>query len=77
MKTQTGVVRYWNRLKGWGFVVPDSLEDDIFIHRSALVGRLYLREEQRVSYTVGTFNGKPCARIVVVTEEAPTPVVKS
>jgi CspA family cold shock protein len=71
MPMKTGFVRFYNRMKGWGFIVPDDLSDDIFLHYSGLVGCKFLREGQRVSYVVGEWNGKPVARNIEVIEDLP------
>jgi cold shock protein len=68
---QTGFVRFFNRMKGWGFVVPDDLSDDVFVHYTGLVGRKHLREGQRVRYEIGVWKGKPIARNVEVVEDVP------
>ncbi|MCB1863429.1 MAG: cold shock domain-containing protein, partial [Gammaproteobacteria bacterium] len=36
MSTATGVVKWFNNAKGYGFVTPDQGEQDIFIHFSAI-----------------------------------------
>jgi cold shock CspA family protein len=79
METQTftGVVRVWDRERGWGFIIPHDLTDDVFVHHTSLThrpanGRAYLRPKQTVSYTIGDFNGRPVAKNVVVIAEGVT-----
>ena len=69
---RNGVVRFYNRMRGWGFIVPDDLTDDVFVHHSAIVGRKYLREGQRVSYELGDRNGRVLGRNVTVIQDTPT-----
>jgi CspA family cold shock protein len=69
---KNGVVRFYNRMRGWGFIVPDDLSDDVFVHHSAIVGRKYLREGQRVSYELGDRNGRVLARNVTVIQDTPS-----
>ncbi|TNE61914.1 MAG: cold-shock protein [Alphaproteobacteria bacterium] len=48
----TGIVKWFNTEKGYGFIAPDAGGNDIFVHVSALkaAGLADLREEQPVSY---------------------------
>ena len=48
----TGTVKWFNKTKGFGFIVPDEGERDVFVHVTALVesGLSELTEGQKVSY---------------------------
>ena len=48
----TGIVKWFNNAKGYGFVTPDQGEQDIFIHFSAIVmdGYKTLKEGQKVQF---------------------------
>ncbi|MDP9196498.1 MAG: cold-shock protein [Pseudomonadota bacterium] len=48
----TGVVKWFNATKGFGFVQPDDGSADVFVHISAVeeAGLRTLREGQKVSY---------------------------
>jgi cold shock protein len=50
----TGVVKWFNATKGFGFVTVDGQEKDVFIHYSAIVGGGYrsLEEGDRVEFTI-------------------------
>jgi CspA family cold shock protein len=52
--TQTGVVKFFNGEKGYGFIKPGDGSADIFVHVSALeqAGLHSLDEGQKVSYDV-------------------------
>ena len=52
----TGVVKWFNDSKGFGFITPDGGGDDLFAHFSAIQGNGFksLRENQKVSYDVTT-----------------------
>ncbi len=52
MSTATGVVKWFNNAKGYGFVTPDQGEQDIFIHFSAIAMEGYktLKEGQKVEF---------------------------
>ena len=47
---QTGTVKFFNETKGFGFITPDSGEKDIFVHSSALSGKI--RENDKVQFEV-------------------------
>jgi CspA family cold shock protein len=50
---ETGVVKWFNATKGFGFIERDS-GNDVFVHYSAISGQGYrsLEEGQRVEFTV-------------------------
>jgi CspA family cold shock protein len=50
-----GTVKWYNEVKGFGFVVPDGGGEEVFLHRSALeqVGLNSLVEGTRVRFQVG------------------------
>ncbi|MDR5171115.1 cold-shock protein [Methylobacillus flagellatus] len=51
----TGVVKWFNDSKGFGFITPDEGGSDLFAHFSAIVnegGYKSLTENQRVSFDV-------------------------
>ncbi len=50
----TGIVKWFNNAKGYGFVTPDDGEQDIFVHFSAIdmEGYRTLKEGQRVEFEV-------------------------
>ena len=52
----TGIVKWFNDAKGFGFITPDEGGEDLFAHFSAIqsTGFKSLQENQRVSYEVAT-----------------------
>jgi CspA family cold shock protein len=50
----TGIVKFYNDQKGYGFITPDSGGKDVFVHATALerAGLRGLREGQKVSFDV-------------------------
>lgn len=48
----TGVVKWFNPTKGFGFIQPESGGADVFVHISAVerAGMVSLNEGQRVSF---------------------------
>jgi CspA family cold shock protein len=62
---QTGIVKWFNSQKGFGFIQPESGDRDVFVHISALerAGLRGLAEGQKISYelVVDTRSGKTSA----------------
>ena len=58
-----GTVKWFDPAKGFGFIQPESGENDVFVHISAVenAGMGTLTEGQRVSYDVVTERGKKAA----------------
>lgn len=50
----TGVVKWFNNTKGFGFITADGRDNDIFVHYSAIVGSGYrsLAEGDRVQFVI-------------------------
>jgi len=61
---ETGIVKWFNETKGYGFIKPDSGVEDVFVHISAVrnAGMQTLNENQRISFEIETgSNGKSSA----------------
>jgi len=60
---KTGVVKWFNANKGFGFIQPDEGSSDVFVHITALerAGIPPLKEGQRVSFELATNKGKVSA----------------
>ena len=43
-----GTVKFFNEVKGFGFITPNNSNTDIFVHTSGLVDRI--RENDQVEY---------------------------
>ena len=50
----TGIVKWFNESKGFGFIKPDEGGEDLFAHFSEIQAKGFrtLQENQRVEYTV-------------------------
>jgi CspA family cold shock protein len=50
----TGTVKWFNSVKGYGFIQPDDGGQDVFVHISAVerAGLGQLNEGQKISYEV-------------------------
>jgi CspA family cold shock protein len=63
----TGTVKWFSRVKGYGFISPDGGEKDVFVHFSAITGEGYrnLEEGQRVEFSIeDTPKGPQAAQVV-------------
>lgn len=61
----TGTVKFFNDVKGYGFINVDDSNDDVFVHFSGIAGSGHrtLAEGQRVTFEIETDarTGKPRA----------------
>ena len=51
---QEGTVKFFNVTKGFGFIVPENGDSEIFVHSTGLIDEI--RENDKVQYEVA--NGK-------------------
>lgn len=54
MERKIGMVKWFSRVKGYGFITPDDGGDDLFVHYTAIVGEGFrnLDQDDRVEFTV-------------------------
>ena len=59
----TGIVKWFNPVKGYGFIQPDGGGKDVFVHISAVekAGLSNLNEGAKVSYEETSNRGKTSA----------------
>jgi cold shock protein len=53
---QTGTVKRFNKIKGYGFIAPDNGGNEVFVHFSQIqiAGYKELKEGQRIRYELET-----------------------
>ncbi|MEI2265836.1 MULTISPECIES: transcription antiterminator/RNA stability regulator CspE [Erwiniaceae] len=63
----TGLVKWFNADKGFGFIAPQDGSKDVFVHFSAIQGNDYktLDEGQKVEFTIENGAKGPSAANVV------------
>ena len=69
MSTETGIVKWFNEAKGFGFIAPDNGGKDLFAHFKEIQGSGFkkLAENDRVEVEVGQGQKGPMAmRIRVI-----------
>lgn len=59
----TGIVKWFNPTKGYGFIQPDAGGSDVFVHMSAVqrAGLQTLNEGQKIDYELATQKGRTSA----------------
>jgi cold shock protein len=69
----TGLVKWFNDAKGFGFITPDEGGPDVFIHFSAIAMEGYktLKQGSRVSFELTDGPKGLHAQNILVTEPAP------
>ncbi len=67
MFRETGIVKWFSRVKGYGFINPDQGEKEVFVHYSAIRGDGYrnLFEGDQVEYELIDQGKGPQAQNVV------------
>lgn len=67
MSEQSGTVKWFNRIKGFGFINPDGGGQEVFVHYSAIQGDGYrnLYEGDRVKFDLVDKGRGPQAQNVV------------
>lgn len=67
----SGKVKWFDRIKGFGFIQPNDGGQDVFVHISALeeAGIKNLTEGQTVSYELATNRGRTSAANLQVSDE--------
>lgn len=69
---KTGIVKWFNSTKGFGFITPDEGGQDLFVHYSdvQMDGYRNLAQDQRVTYSFTDGPKGPAASQVIVVQSA-------
>ena len=66
---QTGMVKRFNKIKGYGFITPDAGGEEVFVHFSQIQAAGYkeLKEGQRISYELEKGErGEYATKVVII-----------
>ncbi len=68
----TGIVKWFNPTKGYGFIAPEDGSNDVFVHISAVqeAGIGQLNEGQKVSFELVENRGKMSAGNLKLADDA-------
>lgn len=68
MSKLTGLVKWFNADKGFGFITPNGGGKEVFVHFSGIIGNHYrsLNEGDRVEYAIQDTQRGPSAVDVVI-----------
>jgi len=56
----TGKVKFFDEVKGFGFITPDDGGKDLFVHMTGIVGG-YINDGDAVEFEIGEGQKGPCA----------------
>ena len=68
-----GTVKWFSRMKGWGFIEPDGGDRDVFVHYESIVGEGFrnLETGERVRFRIeDTPKGPKAVEVSAVEVEA-------
>ena len=67
-----GVVVWFSAERGFDFICPDAGGENVFVHKSRIVGRDFLERNEPVEYELTKYRGRLIDESVVPLESAVT-----
>jgi cold shock protein len=67
----TGVVKFFNRKKGFGFIIADETAEEFFFHATGLTDSRYINSGDKVSFEQTEGRSGKAATNIRKTGEAP------
>lgn len=64
-----GVCVWFSIERGFGFIAPDAGGENIFVHKSRIVGRDYLERNELVEYELIQYRGRLVAENVSAVQQ--------
>ena len=56
-----GTVKFFDEMKGFGFITPDDGGKDLFVHITGLQSGASIRDGEKVEFEIGEGQKGPCA----------------
>ena len=58
-----GTVKWYNPMKGYGFIMPEDGSKDVFVHKTSIekAGLRIINEGQKLNFEIATNKGKSSA----------------
>ncbi|MBP7830004.1 MAG: cold-shock protein [Kiritimatiellae bacterium] len=72
----TGIVKWFNEKKGYGFIIPDGTNQDVFVHYSAIMSEGFktLNEGDKVQFEIfQDAKGARARDVTLVSAAVPAP----
>ncbi|NQZ85700.1 MAG: cold-shock protein [Nanoarchaeales archaeon] len=65
-----GKIKFFNKVKGFGFIIPSDGSKDIFVHSEFVAEGIELREDTKVTFDIKESDKGPAAINVELSESS-------